>query len=239
MPRPQDDLMKGSIENIVRLRRTERLADPQLRPELAAVREFLADLVGPTVVSAEAARVLGVSQPALKRWIDKGEISTVLTPQGRRQIPLSELVDLLNEVEQLREEGLARPLAAAIKERNRQAAEAIDLDRLLPRRRPRTHRVPEVQSLAYHRAVAERLDEGVVDEARRRLRRWREDDRIHPRWADEWERILAMPLPQMAKAISADTAPARGLRQSSPFAGVLTEQERRRLLRAVEERMAG
>jgi hypothetical protein len=183
--------------------------------------------------------VLGVSQPALKRWIDKGEISTVLTPQGRRQIPLSELVDLLNEVEQLREEGLARPLAAAIKEGNRQAAEAIDLDRLLPRRRPRTHRVPEVQSLAYHRAVAERLDEGVVDEARRRLRRWREDDRIHPRWADEWERILAMPLPQMAKAISADTAPARGLRQSSPFAGVLTEQERRRLLRAVEERMAG
>jgi hypothetical protein len=45
-----------------------------------------------------------------------------------------------------------------------------------------------------------------------------------------------MPLPEVAKAISSDTARARELRQTSPFAGALTEQERRRLVQAVEER---
>jgi hypothetical protein len=84
--------------------------------------------------------------------------------------------------------------------------------------------------------VAERLDEHVVEEARRRLRRWRQNGRIDTRWADEWDRILSMPLRGIARAIGADSPRARALRQTSPFAGVLTEQERRRLARAVEER---
>lgn len=235
----RNDLTARTIRNIVRLRRLQQAADPNLGAELASVRQFLEELVGSTVAPAEAARLLGVSQPGLKRWIDKGDVPTVLTPQGRREVPLSELIGLLDQVEDLRSEGVARPLTAAIRERHRHAAEAIDLDRLLPRRRARTHRMPEMQSLAYHRAVAERLDEGIVDEARRRLRNWRRDELIDRRWADEWERILSLPLPRIAKAISADSKPARELRQTSPFAGVLTEQERQRLFRAVEERMAG
>jgi excisionase family DNA binding protein len=226
---------REAIENILRLRRAERLADQPLRGEIASAREYLESLVGPTVRPAEAARLLGLSQPALSRWIDKGEISAVITPQGRREIPLSELVTLLEEVEEL-DDSASRPLAAVIGERRRRSSEAINLDRLLPRRRPRSHRTPELHALAYHRLVAERLDERLVEEAARRLRRWRKDGRIHPRWADEWERILAMPLPRIAKAISADTRRARELRQTSPFAGALTEQERRRLHRAVEER---
>lgn len=224
-----------AIENILRLRRAERLADEPLRAEIASAREFLQSLVGPTVRPAEAARLLGLSQPALNRWIDKGEVSAVTTPKGRREIPLSELVELFEEVKEMRERRGSRPLAAVIRERRRRSSEAIDLDRLLPRRRPRSHRTAELHALAYHRLVAERLDELLVDEARRRLRRWRENGRIHPRWAEEWERILAMPLSRIAKAISADTQRARELRQTSPFAGALTEQERRLLLRAVEE----
>src|SRR5437867_6499758 len=225
---------KDAVENILRLRRAERVADENVRGEIASVREYLEGLVGPTVRPAEAARLLGLSQPALSRWIEKGEISTVLTPQGRREIPLSELVTLLEEVEEL-EGTSSRPLAVVIGERRR-SAEAVDIDRLLPRRRPRGHRTAELHALAYHRLVAERLDERLVEEAARRLRRWREANRIDPRWADEWERILAMPVPRIAKAISADTKRARELRQSSPFAGALTEHERRRLHRAVEER---
>ena len=82
------------IEGILRLRRVERLGDSALRGEVATVREFLEGLVGPTVRPAEAARLLGVSHPALSRWIEKGEISTVTTPEGRREIPRSELVEL-------------------------------------------------------------------------------------------------------------------------------------------------
>lgn len=228
-----------AIEHVVRLRRIERLVDRRVRDEIVSVREFLERLVGPTVRPAEAARLLGISHPAIKRWLDIGEISSVMTPQGRREVPLSELIKLLEAVEEVRDEDGGRPVARVIRERRRRSAEAIDIDRLLPPRRPRGHRAAELHALAYHRLIAERLDERVVENARRRVRRWRQEGRVDPRWADEWERILAMPLPQMARTIGADTTRARELRQTSPFAGVLTEQERRRLVRAVEERGFG
>jgi len=224
------------VEEILRLRRAEDLADPPLRGELRSVREFLEELAGPTVSRAQAARLLGVSQTALDRWIGKGEITAVVTPQGRREIPLSELIGLLEEIEQLGDRS-SRPLASVIRERRRRSADDVNLDRLIPRRGRRGHRVAELQALAYHRLVAERLDEDVVDNARRRLRRWRSESRVDPRWAEEWERVLELPLPRIAKTISADTKRARELRQTSPFAGVLTEHERRRLLRAVEDRL--
>jgi excisionase family DNA binding protein len=224
------------IEQIVRLRRAERAADPSVRAEVEPVLDFLERIAGPTVRPAEAARILGVSQPALHRWIEKGEISAITTPEGRREIPLSEVVELLEEVDAGRAKGAKRPLATVIKERQRRSAEVIDIDRLLPPRRRRGHRTAELQALAYHRLVTERLDERLVEDARRRLRRWRAEGRIDPRWGDEWERILVRPLPVIARAIGADTPRARELRQTSPFAGALTEQERRALARAVEER---
>jgi hypothetical protein len=226
-----------TIEHILRLRHAERLVERPLRDEVASVREFLEDVVGPTVRPAEAARLLGVSHPGLKRWLDNGEIATVTTPQGRSEIPLSELVELLEELDQERKESEhGRPLARVIRERRRRSSEAIDLKRLIPPRKRRGHRTAELHALAYHRLVAERLDEHMVDAARRRVHRWRQDGRVHPRWGEEWERILAMPLPRIARAISADTPRARELRQTSPFAGVLTEQERKLLVQAVEER---
>lgn len=239
MPQKQLDT-RGLIESVVRLRRAERTADDRVRDEIDPVLSYLEDIVGPTVGRADAARLLGISHTALDRWIEKGEISAVMTPRGRFEIPLSQLVDLLEQVEQRQHEDDRRALASVIRERRRHA-ETIDEEGLLPARRrrrvkPRNHRTAELQALAYHRLIARRLDRPIVNDARRRLRRWRKDGRIHPRWADEWESILALPLPRIAKLISADTEQARELRQTSPFAGVLTEQERRRLLRVVEER---
>jgi hypothetical protein len=227
-----------AIRSILRLRRMETLVDDSVREEISDVRAFLEALVGPTVRPAEAARLLRVSQPSLKHWVDRGEISTVLTPGGRREIPLSEFIQLLDDVERARVDGESRPLGRVIKDRTRRSAETIDIDRLLPRRGNRGHRTAELQSLAYHRLVAERLDDKIAGDARQRLRRWRSDGRIDPRWAEEWDRILSMPLPRIAKAISSDSPKARELRQSSPFAGVLTPQERQRLVRAVEDRAA-
>jgi hypothetical protein len=175
-------------------------------------------------------------QPALTRWLDKGEVSTVTTPEGRREIPLAELLELVEEVESVRSAGYRRPVAQALKERGRRSAETVDVARLLPRRRPRGHRTAELHALAYHRLIADRLNRGLVDEAKRRLQQWRRDERIDPRWAEEWERILELPIPRIAKAMSADSKRARELRQSSPLAGLLTPQERRRLTKAVEER---
>jgi hypothetical protein len=228
--------LREAIDHILRLRRAEGEVEPGLRRELAAAREFIERAAGPTVRPAAAARLLGVSQTALNRWLDRGEIASVLSPAGRREVPLAELVEVLEDANRLDVRDSHRPLAAVVRARRAAADDAIDIDRLLPRKRPRTHRVPELHALAYHRLVAERLDDPLVERARRRLAEWRAAGRIHPRWADEWERILALPLPELAKVISADTQHARELRQSSPLAGVLNEQERRRLLEAVERR---
>lgn len=232
---PQRDDTNRLIEHILRLRRLEHRADPETRAELSEVRQFLEDVGGPTISRAKAARALGISQTALDRWIAKGDLAVVTTPRGRREVPLSELIELLLEVEKTGGHP-SRPLAPVMRERQRRASEEVDLDRLLPRKRGRSHKTAELQSLAYHRLVAERLDEHGVDRARQRLRKWIDSGRIHPSWAEEWTRLLEMPLQRIAKAISADTIRARELRQTSPFAGLLTEQERHRLRRAVEAR---
>lgn len=230
------DRTDTTIESIARLRRVERLTDSTVREDIASVREFLEEILGPTVRPAHGARLLGISQPALNRWMDKGDVATVTTPDGRREIPLTELLELAEEVDQRRDEGVQRPVMRVIRDRHRRSLESIDLDRVFPDRR-RGHRVAELQALAYHRVVADRLNDHLIHTARRRLDRWRKEKRIHPRWADEWESLLSKSLPQIARAISADTPRARSLRQTSPFAGVLSEQERRRLVRAVEERL--
>lgn len=224
------------LEHVLRLREIEEAAGPDVRLAVAGAREFIERGLGSTVRPATAAGLLGVTQNALKRWLERGEISSVVTPDGRREIPLAELIDLLEEAKDLGVENTSRPLAAVLGERRRRAESTVDLERLLPKRRDRGHRVAELHALAYHRLVAERLDDQTVERARRRLGRWREAGRIHPEWADEWESLLAQPLPRIARAISADTPRARELRQSSPFTGELNEHERRLLVEAVEQR---
>jgi hypothetical protein len=223
------------LDSIVRLVEAEENAPRQLRAELALVRERLEDDLGRTVRASEAARLLDVTRPALKRWIDKGEIGMVLTPSGRREIPVSEVLSLVREVGRARSEGRERALAAVIRERWR-VADAVDIERLLPSRRGRTHRDVELQSLAYHRLVAERLTPDLLERSSRQLDRWERTGRIHQKWADEWRGVLEKPLGDIRKVLRSNSVRARELRQTSPFVGLLTEQERRRLLDAVEMR---
>lgn len=225
------------VEQILALREAERKAAADVRPLLAGAREFLESLAGSTVRPAAAARVLGISPPALRRWLDKGDVASVVGQDGHRQLPLGELVALLEDVERLGVRDAPRPIAAVVRERRNAPVETIDVDRLLGRRPPRGHRAAEQQSLAYHRLVSARLDSEIAEDARRRLARWKSSGRLHQRWADEWDRIMALPLPQIAKEISADTPRARELRQTSPFVGALREHERMQLRSAVARRV--
>jgi hypothetical protein len=93
----------------------------------------------------------------------------------------------------------------------------------------RTH----LRGLAYHQAVAGRLRKETVADAKYVLYRWREQGRIDPIYAERWGRVLAMPLTSIRDAITATGADADDLRQNSPFAGALTEPERRRVLAEV------
>lgn len=53
------------------------------------------------------------------------------------------------------------------------------------------------------------------------------------RYANEWLDLLKRPVHEIRKAISADDQRGRDLRQSSPFAGLLSEPEWRRILEEV------
>lgn len=224
------------IDNVARLRRAERVSPKS--EDLALVRADLERRIGHTVPRAMAARRLGMSQTALDRWVGQGDIPIVVTPRGRREVPLGALLDLVAELERhkRKEPDDPHPVASVLRARRRQA-ERLEPAVLLPRRHLRggrhSHRTAELRSLAYHRAVARRLDSRLVAEARSRLSRWEHEARIDPRYADEWRRVLSRSIPRVKRFIGEDSQRARDLRQSSPFAGALSEAERRKILQVV------
>jgi hypothetical protein len=223
------------IEGIVRLRRAERI--PEAAADVAPVRRELESRLGPTLSRCRAAHILGVSQTALDRWVAAGGIPVVLMPSGRREIPRQVVVELLESISELRRAGRGRhPLAAALA-RRRDASATVGAafagaDRPPPTM-PDGHRTAERRSRAYHALIAERLDAGMVEEARERVERLVAAGHLHRRYADAWRDLLARPLDRIAAAIVADDQEARDLRQNSPFAAVLNEQERRRIIEAV------
>jgi hypothetical protein len=225
----------AALESIIDLTEAERTSPASAAARIRSVRERLESSLGGTVRAADAARLLAVSQPSLKRWLDSGDIPTVLTREGRREIPIADLVELAHETDDLRQQGRKRALSAVIRARNEKARE-LDVDALLPPRRARTHRRAELQSLAYHRLVANRLTPEIVDKAIRKVDRWESEGKLDPRWAEDWRQLLARPLPAIQRTISSDSPRSRELRQTSPLLGVVTEQERRRIIDEVESR---
>ena len=59
--------------------------------------------------------------------------------------------------------------------------------------------------------------------------RWKGDA---PAWFSEWKKLLKQPWPRIAALITEPSERAARLRQSSPFAGVLSNEERRRIYEA-------
>jgi hypothetical protein len=226
---------KKLVDGIVMLRRAERI--PAAAPDVSPVRRDLEARLGPTLSRSRAAQILGVSQTALDRWVAAGQIPIVLTPAGRREVPRQFVIELREAIGGQHGESSGRhPLAAALSARGKAAAKAIDgrLASSLGRPvSPEGHRTAERRSLALHRIIAGRLDEGMVEEARQRVERLRAEGHLHPHYAGRWRKLLARPLAEIATAIAADDQDSRDLRQNSPFAGVLNEQERRRIIEAV------
>ncbi len=222
------------VEGIVRLRRAERV--PAAAADVAPVRRELEARLGPTLSRARAAHVLGVSQTALDRWVAARQVPIVLSPSGRREVPRGFVVELREAVDELLAEGRHRGLLAGALERRRDAAARVAgaappaADRRLA---ADGHLTAERRALAYHSAVAERLDRTMVDDARERVDRLRAEGHLDPRYAERWRALLARPAAEIGRALVADTEEGRDLRQNSPFAGVLNEQERRRIIEAI------
>jgi hypothetical protein len=98
-----------------------------------------------------------------------------------------------------------------------------------------THRLIEARSLAMHAAVARKIerDPALLAVPRRNLERWaqRWSDQP-PSWLHEWRALLQRPWPEIAAIITEPSENGARLRQSSPFAGVLTPGERARIYAA-------
>jgi hypothetical protein len=69
----------------------------------------------------------------------------------------------------------------------------------------------------------------MVDDALRLLWAWRDQNRIDPRYVERWEGVLRRPVADVRRIIVEDSQRGRDLRQNSPFAGMLSEAERRRI----------
>ena len=103
----------------------------------------------------------------------------------------------------------------------------------------RSHTVIDRINAAQDRVIARKLrrDAGVLVLAARNLRRWMAGDgrSVRPVFL-EWDRILRrLTRTEIAAFLLSDTPMARRLRQSTPFAGVLSEGERLAIRQAHEK----
>jgi len=94
------------------------------------------------------------------------------------------------------------------------------------------------RSLAMHRLIAAKVqaDPTLLDRARENLRRWQASDGSPKLALAEWEQILSGPVNQVAQFLTECSEHATRLRQSSPFAGILTETERRAIYESYSTR---
>jgi len=93
------------------------------------------------------------------------------------------------------------------------------------------HRVADARSLAMHVLAARRIasDPARLDRARQIVARWLAQREEPPAALKEWRHLLERPWQEVAACATALTEDGARLRQSSPFAALLTPAERRRI----------
>jgi excisionase family DNA binding protein len=108
-----------------------------------------------------------------------------------------------------------------------------EVDRLIGQRLTRE----EEKSLRLHQALLTPMltePDAVIAKARDNLDRWtgmHRPDGITVRYFEEWKRVLDHGLDAIVEVMVSPSQEARELRQNSPFAGVLPDETRLRVLR--------
>jgi hypothetical protein len=103
------------------------------------------------------------------------------------------------------------------------------------------HRLAEERSVAYHRAIAERFEvkPEALENARQRVQSWLAREGGATFYARKWAEVLAGDPASVAAFLVERSELATELRQSSPFAGALTPQERWKIWGETRERLSG
>jgi hypothetical protein len=98
-----------------------------------------------------------------------------------------------------------------------------------------SHRLLEARSLAMHAVIAQKIERApeLLNIALNNLERWRSRwDNDAPAWYGEWCEIMKRPWAEIAAIITEPSEEGARLRQSAPFAGVLSVEERKRIYEA-------
>jgi hypothetical protein len=93
------------------------------------------------------------------------------------------------------------------------------------------HATVERRSLRYHREIARRVagNPAIVRRARERVDSWLRTGEVAEYYAHGWREILSVTSDELCAFLEDSSERATAFRQVSPFAGVLTPQERWRL----------
>lgn len=113
------------------------------------------------------------------------------------------------------------------------AAEHNARSYLRRRGRDNPHVSVDRRSMAYHRLIAAKIesDPTLVIRARDNIARWRSMGQQET-YLEEWSRILSRDTREIVRFLRSSGQRATRLRQSSPFTGVLSDEERTAILRA-------
>ena len=105
-------------------------------------------------------------------------------------------------------------------------------------RKPRTQEWVDQRSLAMDKLVAQKLrvQPGLLQNAKDNLNRWIQQQQPEvPRILIEWQEILEnWPLEKVLGLLTSFDEEARRLRQSSPFYGILSQEERLAIFKEYE-----
>lgn len=91
----------------------------------------------------------------------------------------------------------------------------------------------DARNLAMSRLIVEKIrrQPELFNAARETLKHWKRIQCPRPSWLEEWDKIFRTRLPEeVLTLLTQDTEEGNRLRQSDPFCGVLTEEERLRFL---------
>jgi DNA-binding Lrp family transcriptional regulator len=95
------------------------------------------------------------------------------------------------------------------------------------------HSIADMRSKTLHIAVGRKLirNPRLVDDAQQRLLRMYQSAPYAKVYLDRWRELLAGPVENVLRVFGADDEESKALRHASPFAGILTEEERLMILR--------
>jgi hypothetical protein len=232
-----DELVQQAIEEASRLRdHGKRKHDRTVVGSTRRILSLLGELIRSSanlpehrlIPIREAIKLSGRSRNTIKGWVQRGLLDGYRSPTNNELFVRRDQLLRLVDKYPVRSD-TSSPSGRSIRGGS-DSAPISGVDR---------HRLAELRSLALHKRIAEliKTDPSVVQTAQRRVGGWLDGSERFagsPEYARRWASLLSGPRRRLLEVLTSDNEESRALRQSSPFAGVLSERERLAIIEQVK-----